>query len=271
MRRSGPVFCPPVLWAQRWTERTFLWTAESSARTVHRATPVSHSGVPRFTRVLNRPTRHPGVTPFTRPGERARRLAEQWTGLWRSCVQLATPCGWSVENLGPELTPPFLSTACGLFLCTHPQGPELGRSCRIRCTCGGFRDNFPVPRVWTGDWRPICGKTAARAPDSNSEESPGAGPGAIRELEALRRSAEERVGASVGAVGSGGGSEGSCRQRHGRDTGDAGTRCGPLGCSHGRGPGDARPTAVTRGRVGSGRGDEWRPAGAPALRLVRGR
>lgn len=127
-----------------------------------------HSCVPRFTRVLNSPIQQTHVTAFTPTGEGARRVVEQWTGVWRTWGQPGAACGRPVDNAGPRLTSPPLSTGCGIAACTFPQAHHQRRYGRAGVCCGCRRDNSSVPRVWTPvRWR-ACGHDRSGATDSNA-------------------------------------------------------------------------------------------------------
>lgn len=149
MRRSLPVFCPLTLWAEAVDNRGILWTGESSAHPMHRKRSLLPSPVPSFTQLPHRPTEQLRVTPFTRHGERARRVAEQWTGLGRSCAQLAPACGPPVDNSGAALW----TRSC-------PQSVESLRP-RIHNLLTWPDEHSagsPVDTIWTTRQSPGCGR-----------------------------------------------------------------------------------------------------------------
>src|SRR4051812_8583596 len=84
------MFCPPGLWVRAVDNQVSLWRTESSAHPMHSPGVLLPRGIPRFTQLSHSPTQHPCVTPFTRRGEMARCVAEQWTGLWRRQGLLGT-------------------------------------------------------------------------------------------------------------------------------------------------------------------------------------
>lgn len=143
--------------------RGVLWIGESSAHPVHRGGPVLPSGIPRFTHVPHSPIRHLHVMPFTRTGDGARCVAEQWTTVWRSCGQGAAGCGRAVDNGDRPLWTDQLSTDCGSSLATIPQPADLRGSSSPGWLCGQDRDNLELPRVWTVDNRGFCGETRCAA------------------------------------------------------------------------------------------------------------
>ncbi|GAA1921881.1 hypothetical protein GCM10009716_33090 [Streptomyces sodiiphilus] len=65
------------------------------------------------------------MTCFTRPGESARYVAEQWTTLWITCVQRGVACGPPVDNRERRGGDREFSTACGPAGSTYPQGADL--------------------------------------------------------------------------------------------------------------------------------------------------
>ncbi len=169
-RRSAAIFYPPALWATPVDNRGSLWTAPSSAHPMHRRGPVLPSCVPSFTHLPHSPTRLVGVMPFTRPGDRARFLAEQWMRVWRSCGLRALGCGRAVDNAEPALWVSPSSTVCGLSIVTIPHPADLPGCRSGEPACGHSRDNLGVPRVWTGDRPRICGESGSAAMNSNRPE-----------------------------------------------------------------------------------------------------
>ncbi len=116
------------------------------------------SGVPSFTHVPHRPIRQLGVTAFTPPGEGRCCVAEQWTGVGKSCGQPRVPCGSPVDNEDQGFGKIGISTACGDPSATSPQPAEQGRRHGEGATCGQLRDNVRIPRLWTAVSAPVCGE-----------------------------------------------------------------------------------------------------------------
>lgn len=148
--------------------QAFLWTPESSAHPMHSQEALLPSAVPSFTHVPHRPIELVGVTAFTRRGERPCFVAEQWTGVWRSCGQRAAACGPPVDNVEHSLWTDSASTGCGARLTTNPQGTDLAGRPADRCGCGPDLDNFLVPRLWKQDCPHICGERLDGHPKSNT-------------------------------------------------------------------------------------------------------
>lgn len=167
-RRSDRVFCPPGLWAVAVDNPGRMWTARRCAHPIHRGRPVLPSVVPRNTQVLPRPTHPLSVTPFTRSGDGGRRVAEQWTALWRSCAQPPAACGPAVDNRPRPRWTVTLSTACGRPPPTIPHPPELRRRHSTGAVCGPAWDNADVPILWTAGPRDFCGVRPRRRPGSNT-------------------------------------------------------------------------------------------------------
>ncbi len=145
-----------------------LWMPGTCPHSMHRPDRVPHSSVPSFTPLAHRATRQLRVTAFTRSGNRSREVAEQWTGLWRSCGSWPPTCGPPVDNLRPVLRATNLSTACGIPSATNPHPADMRRSTLPRVLCGQDLDNSAVPRVWT-DHRPVfCGRRRDQVVYSNA-------------------------------------------------------------------------------------------------------
>lgn len=146
----------------------YLWTPGSSAHPMHSPPVLLPSAVPRFTQVPHRAIDRPDVTPFTRPGERGCCVAEQWTGVGKSCGQPPPACGPPVDNVDQGLWTTAVSTDCGDRSATNPQPADLpGTPCALAC-CGPSWDNFAVPRLWREDLPQICGEGPAAAGYSNT-------------------------------------------------------------------------------------------------------
>lgn len=131
------------------------------------------SGVPSFTHVPHRPIRQLGVTAFTPPGEGRCCVAEQWTGVGKSCGQPRVPCGPPVDNKDQGSGKIGISTGCGDPSTTSPQPAEQGRRRGEGATCGQLWDNVPIPRLWTAVSDPICGEPPRHA---GIRTQPGEGP-----------------------------------------------------------------------------------------------
>lgn len=157
--------------------RGSLWTPESSAHPMHRSRGLLPSAVPSFTHVPHSPTGRLGVTPFTRSSELGRFVAEQWTGVWRSCGQRRRACGPGGDNADPALWTARASTVCGARLDTNPHPADQPRSSPGRPTCGRSLDNSQVPRLWTESSPHFCGERPRRGTYSNSAVAPGAASG----------------------------------------------------------------------------------------------
>lgn len=146
------------------------------------------SAVPSFTPVPHRPIDLLGVTPFTRPGELWCCVAEQWTGVGKSCGQRTPACGPPVDNVDQGLWTAAVSTVCGDRSATNPQAADLPGLPRDQGACGPVLDNFPVPRLWREDRPLICGEAPPTAGYSNTPR-PAARceRGSAGEVETLRR------------------------------------------------------------------------------------
>lgn len=144
---------------------------------MHRSRGLLPSAVPSFTHVPHSPTRRLGVTPFTRSSELGRFVAEQWTGVWRSCGQRCRACGPGGDNADPALWTARASTVCGARLDTNPHPADQPRSSPGRPTCGRSLDNSQVPRLWTESSPHFCGERPRRGTYSNSAVAPGAASG----------------------------------------------------------------------------------------------
>ncbi len=167
MPRSDRIFYPRGLWVGPVENRCPLWTRESSAQAMHSPWGVLPSAVPSFTQVPHSPTQRLGVTAFTRTSETGRFLAEQWTGVWRSCGQPGSACGPPVDNADHSLWTECVSTGCGVRSATIPQPSDLEGSSLGRSGCGCRLDNSQVPRLWTEDSPRICGEQAMTGRYSN--------------------------------------------------------------------------------------------------------
>ena len=160
---QSAVFYPPTLWAAAGGQPG---PSVDERKVLH--TPCTGEGrllpsvVPRFTRLSHSPTRHLGVTPFTRPGERACFVAEQWTEMWRSWGSLGTT-GPSLWAAGGQLR----CTACGSFL--RPQAVDNGcPQIHSRLTWPDRPSRQPpVDTIWTTSQSPGCGRE--KVPESVEE------------------------------------------------------------------------------------------------------
>jgi hypothetical protein len=205
LRRSGPVFYPPSLWVTAVDNQGLLWTAESCAHPIHRATRLVPSSVPRNTRVLPSPTHLLGVTAFTRSWDRSCFVAEQWTSMWRSGPKLCTTQGMLWASGGQLLIPgaglPDSSTVCGYGLPTFPHPAELGRRPLSRLACGDESGQLRCPQGVDGGpatflWRNGSPVGVIEQPETAS--APGAGlPG---HSWAVVGAVEDARGRSWGAV-----------------------------------------------------------------------
>lgn len=221
LRRSAAIFYPPALWATTVDKRGPLWTAPSSAHPMHRWDPVLPSCIPSFTHLPHSPTRLVGVMPFTRPGDGARFLAEQWMRVWRSCGLRALGCGRTVDNAVAALWVSPSSTVCGLLIVTIPHPADLPGCRSGEPVCGHSWDNLGVPRVWTGDRPRICGEAGSTAMNSNRPERRRRRRGRARSAMRLVRGAPRRLG--TGPEQAGAGPE-RCRAGAGNGEGRRGSR-----------------------------------------------
>jgi hypothetical protein len=118
----------------------FLWRTESSAHTVHSPRRLLPSAVPSFSHLSHRPTRQLRVTPFTRHGEQARHVAEQWTAMWRSWGSLGTTTPQPVRYRWTTSC-----TGCGWL--PRPQPVEIRRP-RFHSPLS-WPDAFSPAGLWT--------------------------------------------------------------------------------------------------------------------------
>lgn len=130
-----------------------LWRTESSAHPVHSLRRLLPRLVPSFDRLSHSPPRQLGVTPFTRHGDQARRVAEQWTAMWRSWGSLGTT---APQPVGQRWT--TSCTACGSL--PRPQSVEIRRP-RIHNPLS-WPDAFSPAHLWmtfgTTSQSPGCGR-----------------------------------------------------------------------------------------------------------------
>lgn len=165
---SEAQFCPPALWVDTVDEPASLWMRRSSAQPVHRGGPVLPSCIPSFPTFLPRHAGNFDVTAFTRAGDLACFVAEQWTTVWKDCAQQPSPCGRPVDNdRRPDRSRPTC-TVCGHRACTDPQPSDLPGPPPATARCGQNLDNSQVPRVWTAGFPHRCGEAASRGTESNS-------------------------------------------------------------------------------------------------------
>lgn len=194
--------------------------AKSSAHTMHSLGPLLPSAVPSFAHVPHRPTRHLDVTPFTRHGERARLVAEQWTEVWRSWDSLGTR---GSRPVGCRWTTP--RTPCGSFLCPQSVESVHPRIHRGLTWPDGPTTAPPVDTIGTTSRSPGCGRQ--KVPESVES---GRNPARIRTDGAEGMTSERRRAATESGRGvprrvperrSGG-----CRAALPGAWGEAGTRVG---------------------------------------------
>ncbi len=75
------------------------------------------------------------------------------------------------------------STVCGSLLPTNPHGPQQPECVSAGLACGHVLDNSGIPRLWTGENRPVLWRDVpvprSRPALSNNEKRPGSWPGAL--------------------------------------------------------------------------------------------